>query len=341
MSMNPIEDKRPDERLGAYLTRVREAKGMSIEELATVTKLTVKNITLIESGDWKAFPVEAYVRGYLNSLCEKLGLESKRILDFYYMESGKKFTSLLSPVPEKPVKVSPMTDEEKKPRSKAVPIVIVLLVLAFVVGSHFLNEMGEGDSAAQAPQAASVEANEPAAPVEDITEMPEGAEAVLPDSSVTDTVAKNDSTSKAKADTAKKPDETVTQAVVDEAVKKSDLPASATIFISSASKTSENAEAAPGKTHLELLGSGAMRSWVGFKRHEEDGAFVKEANIAEKSARLIYESSDTLYVIIGEPRAISKMLLNGKETKIPESKYGRVAKFRVFDGEIVKTKGGR
>lgn len=340
MSMNPIEDKRPDERLGAYLTRVREAKGMSIEELATVTKLTVKNITLIESGDWKAFPVEAYVRGYLNSLCEKLGLESKRILDFYYMESGKKFSSLLSPVPEKPVKVSPMTDEEKKPRSKAVPIVIVLLVLAFVVGSHFLNEMGESEAAAQAPQTASVEANEPPAPVEDITEMPEGAEAVAPDTAVTDSVVK-DSAAKAKPDTAKKADETVTQAVVDEAVKKSDLPASATIFISSASKTSENAEAASGKTHMELLGSGAMRSWVGIKRHEEDGAFVKEANIAEKNSRMIYESADTLYVIIGEPRAISKMLLNGKETKIPESKYGRVAKFRVFGGEVVKTKGGR
>lgn len=342
MSMNPIEDKRPDERLGAYLTRVREAKGMSIEELATVTKLTVKNITLIESGDWKAFPVEAYLRGYLNSICEKLGLESKRILDFYYMEAGKKFTSLLSPVPEKPVKVSPMTDEEKKPRSKAVPIVIVLLVLAFVVGSHFLNELGESEEAAKAQETTAIETNaEPPAPVEDITEMPEGAEAVTPDTVVTDSVIKNDSTAKAKADTAKKSDETVTQAVVDEAVKKSDLPASATIFISSASKTSENAEAASGKTHMELLGSGAMRSWVGLKRHEEDGAFVKEANIAEKNARMIYETSDTLYVIIGEPRAISKMLLNGKETKIPESKYGRVAKFRVFGGEVVKTKGGR
>ena len=55
MSTNPIEDKRPDERLGAYLARVREAKGLTVEELATVTKLTVKNITLIESGDWKAF----------------------------------------------------------------------------------------------------------------------------------------------------------------------------------------------------------------------------------------------------------------------------------------------
>jgi hypothetical protein len=27
--------------------------------------------------------------------------------------------------------------------------------------------------------------------------------------------------------------------------------------------------------------------------------------------------------------------------KIPEAKFGRVAKFRVFAGEIVKTKGGR
>ena len=42
MNTNPIEDKRPDERLGAYLSRVREAKGLTIEDLATATKLTVK-----------------------------------------------------------------------------------------------------------------------------------------------------------------------------------------------------------------------------------------------------------------------------------------------------------
>lgn len=342
MSMNDIEEKRPDERLGAYLARAREAKGMSVEELATVTKLTVKNISLIESGDWKAFPVEAYLRGYLNSISDKLGLESKRVLDFYYAESGSKYSSLLSPVPEKPVKVSPMTDEEKKPRSKAVPIVIVVLGLAFVVGSHFLKEMSEGENASQIQETTSLETNsETPAPAEDADEMPEGAEAVLPDTSVTDSVANKDSASNEKPDVAKKAEETVTQAVVDEAVKKSDLPASATIFISSASKDGEATEPNSGKTHIELLGSGVMRSWVGLKRREDDGSFVKEANIAEKNARMIYESADTLYVIIGEPRAISKMLLNGKETKIPESKYGRVAKFRVFGGEIVKTKGGR
>ena len=144
--------------------------------------------------------------------------------------------------------------------------------------------------------------------------------------------------SSAKDSVAKSKD-VVTQAIVDEAVKKSELPASATIFISSTSET-ENAEVST-KTHFELIGSGTMVSWIGLKRHEDDGSFVKEANIAVKDARMIYDSDDTLYVVIGEPRAISKMKLNGKETKIPEMKYGRVAKFRVFAGEIVPAKGGR
>ena len=332
MSMSPIEDKRPDERLGAYLARAREARGLSVEELATVTKLTVKNITLIESGDWKEFPVEAYLRGYLNSICEKLGLDSRRVIDYYFGEAGKKFSSLLSPTPEKPVKVSPMTDEERKPRSKAVPIVIILLGLAFVVGSHFLKEMGESETQTAPAEESSVEASADSfAQDMPVSEMPEGAEAVVLDTAKTDS---------AVTDSAPQSNEKVTQAIVDEAVKNSALPASATIFISSTSKA-DSALASGSKTRIEIIGSGQMRSWIGFKRHEDDDSFVKELNVAEKDARMIYDSDDTLYVVIGEPRAISKMILNGKETKIPEMKFGRVAKFRVFGGEIVKTKGGR
>ena len=331
MNTNPIEDKRPDERLGSYLTRAREAKGMTVEQLATVTKLTVKTITLIESGDWKAFPVEAYLRGYLNSICEKLGLEPRRIVDYYLVEAGTKFSSLLSPIPEKPMKISPMTDEERKPRSKAVPIVIAVIVLAFVVGSHFLKEMGSDEQAPAVAEKTGTEVSTDAVAADSAQqEIPEGAEVVPPDSVQADSTAK-DSVAKSK--------DVVTQAIVDEAVKKSELPASATIFISSTSETEK--EEVSTKTHFELIGSGTMVSWIGLKRHEDDGSFVKEANIAVKDARMIYDSDDTLYVGIGEPRAISKMKLNGKETKIPEMKYGRVAKFRVFAGEIVPAKGGR
>lgn len=336
--MNPIEEKRPDERLGAYLARAREARGLSVEELANVTKLTEKNISLIESGDWKAFPVEAYLKGYLNSICSKLGLDSKRIMDYYAGEAGTKFSSLLTPAAEKPVKVSPMTDEERKPRNKAIPIVIVLLGLAFVVGSHFLGEMDSAESAQPAEKATAVPAAEAPAVAEAVEEMPEGAVSVAVDTTAADSVKADSSV----ADTAKASDEKVTQAVVDEAVKKSDLPASATIFISSTSKKDDSLKVEKtSRTRIELVGSGDMHSWVGLKRHEEDGSFLKEANIAEQSAKFIYDTEDTLYVVVGEPRAISKMLLNGVVTKIPEVKYGRASRFSVFGGEIVKKKGGR
>lgn len=326
MSMSPIEDKRPDERLGAYLARAREAKGLSVEELATVTKLTVKNIALIESGDWKAFPVEAYLRGYLHSICVKLSLDPKRVLDYYAGEVGSKYSSLLSP---SPAKAAAPVDEEHKPRSKAVPVVVVLLGLAFVVGTHFLKNMDDGTAVPEMRDSSQEAVVEPPAPAEPPAEMPEGAEAIAPDSVQADSAVAAD-TSKMK----------VTQEVVDEAVKKSDLPASATIFISSTSGK-ENAAEKTNKTRIELVGSGEMRSWIGIKRHEEDNAFLKEANVAEKGTRMIYEADDTLFVVVGEPRAISKMLLNGKEVPLPEMKFGRVARFRVFAGEIVKTKGGR
>ena len=64
---NPAE-KSPDEKLGAFIARVREERGMSVEELSAATKVSVAYIKSIEAGDWKAFPVAAYVRGYLHSI---------------------------------------------------------------------------------------------------------------------------------------------------------------------------------------------------------------------------------------------------------------------------------
>lgn len=329
VSTNPIEDKRPDERLGAYLTRAREASGMSVQDLASVTRLTAKNITLIENGDWKAFPVEAYLRCYLNSICGKLGLDTKRVLDWYGAECGTKFASLLSETPVRPTKVKPVTEEESKPKSKAVPIVIVVLGLAFVVGSHFLKDLGNEETAAET-KATVVNETAPA-PEQPAGEMPDGAEAVPADSLQAYMVS---------MDSAKSTNgEVVTQAQVDEAIKKSELPESATIFISSTS-TKKDSVVKPvsnhGKTKFELIGSGEARTWVGLKRHEDDGTFLREANISTAGVKMVYNAKDTLYVVIGEPRAVSRMLLNGVETPLPEMKFGRVTRFRVYDGSIIK-----
>ena len=310
--MIQLEEKNPNERLGDFLARVRESQGLTIDDLSERTKISVKMLHFIESSDWKSLPVEAYVRSYLNSVSSKLGLDAKAVLKMYAEEVGSSYEIREA----EPIKnIAPMTEDEKKPRSKAVPIAIVVILALLIVGLHFVNrEKAASDASANPPAAVATEES-----AEVNQDMPEGAEAVPVDS------VKN---------------EKVTQAEVDKAVKKAEnLPASATIFISSTSKkdtTVTGPVSDNGRTRIELVGSGEMRSWVGIKRDEDDDDFVKETNIATVDNKLVYTASGTLYIVIGEPRAIGKMYLNGVETPVPVPKFGRVARFSVYDGRVLK-----
>ena len=314
---NPAE-KSPDEKLGAFIARVREERGMSVEELSAATKVSVAYIKSIEAGDWKAFPVAAYVRGYLHSISNKLNLNQQQVLKAYNAESGAPVQNDFEDV-SGGQKLAPLKDGEIKKKSMAVPVVLVLLVLAFLVASHFLDleSLATKQSSEQQPAE-----NVPAA-VEDLMtqEIPDGAEAVPVDSLGSDSAAKDSAVDRFAVDV------TVSQAVVDEAVKNSDLPASATIFISSDSKKDSVAvEEAPKtkKTNFLLVGSGEALSWVGLKRREDSNSFLKEANISRAGVKMVYNTNDTLCVTIGEPKAIAKMYLNGVETPLPEMKFGRV-----------------
>lgn len=344
---NPIEDKRPDERLGAYLARAREAKSMSVADLATATRLSEKNVNLIEAGDWKAFPVQAYLRGYLNSISVKLGLDSKRVLDWYAAENGSKFASLLTDLSDgSQDKGSSSGGSENSFKGKAIVIILVVIGLALVVASKFFKEV----TPAQPVQEAAPVAVQEEEPAMEPAEMPDGAEAVPADSLNADSTATEakPAVAPAAANTAKAAnaaiaapatvkDQGISQAVVDSALKKSDRPASATIFLSSDSKEEEQAKAAPtgANTKLQLVASGEMRTWIGIKHREDDAAFLKESNLSKAGTRMVYESTDTLYVVVGEPRAISKFILNGKEVPLPGMQFGRVTRFRVYGGAVI------
>ena len=88
-----LEDKSNDETLGMYLIRARKAAGISRETLAQTTHIYLEIISNIENSDWKKFPVEAYVRGYLNSICSKLELDKKKVLEWFSVEYGSSYTT--------------------------------------------------------------------------------------------------------------------------------------------------------------------------------------------------------------------------------------------------------
>ena len=327
---NPAEEMRPEEKVGQFIARVRESRKMTVEELADSIKLGVSYIKAIEAGEWRTFPVAAYVRGYLRSISHVLNLNADQVLKAYNAESGAPVETDFNDV-STGRKLAPLKEGEIKKKSMAVPVVLVLLVLAFLVASHFLDL----ESLAQQSNEQQPAEKLPVAVEDSMTqEIPDGAEAVPADSMAADSVAK-DSAKQTAANT------TVSQAVVDSAIKKSDLPASATIFISSDSKKDSAKTAVPttpktNKTNFVLIGSGESLSWVGLKRREDADSFLKEANISRAGVRMVYNTNDTLCVTIGDPTAIAKMLLNGVETPLPEMKFGRVTRFRVYGGVIVK-----
>lgn len=351
---NPVDEKKIDETLGEYIRRARLSRGMTVEELSAVTKIAVPLVKAIEESNWKFFPVAAYVRGYLNSVCLKLNLDQKLVLSMYAAETGAKTEIFEAVEPTQFMEtVSTVTIEavSKKKKNKTVPIVVGCIIVFFLIVSHFLGKASEEETA-QAGE--SMDYAEESVEQQD-EGIPDGAEAVVEEKS------------KPAAKKADPSTESVSQAVVDEAVRKSDLPASATIFISSTSKTDEKAAApakpaaaapakvepakpvaapapapaskpvAGGPTSFVIIGSGVAESWVGVKHHQSDTTYYRQTTMNEADKKFTCESNDSLYIVIGEPKAIKQMLINGVETQIPVMKrYGSTTRFRLFNGKLIE-----
>ncbi|MBI5599622.1 MAG: helix-turn-helix domain-containing protein [Deltaproteobacteria bacterium] len=81
------------ENPGEYLRRERELRGVSIEEISGVLKLSMKTIEALEKDAYGRLPHPTYVRGFIRSYCGYLGLdENDALLRFeaYLKEEAKK-----------------------------------------------------------------------------------------------------------------------------------------------------------------------------------------------------------------------------------------------------------
>ena len=61
--------------IGERLRQAREAKGLSLDEIAGRTRIPVRHLQHIESGDWDALPAITYSVGFVRSYANDLGLD--------------------------------------------------------------------------------------------------------------------------------------------------------------------------------------------------------------------------------------------------------------------------
>ena len=73
------EAQLPLETVGARLRRARESAGMDVAALAAQTRISQRQITAIEAGDYAALPGRTYAIGFSRTLARSVGLNEAEI----------------------------------------------------------------------------------------------------------------------------------------------------------------------------------------------------------------------------------------------------------------------
>ena len=67
--------------IGAQLQAAREARGLSLEELAAETRIPQRHLVTIEAGEFAALPARTYAIGFSRTYAKAVGLDDAEVAD--------------------------------------------------------------------------------------------------------------------------------------------------------------------------------------------------------------------------------------------------------------------
>lgn len=118
--------------IGDLLREAREARGHSLEDVEKSTRIRVKYLEALESGDFGVLPSATQARGFLRNYALFLGLDAEAVVARYGEAANKKsFLSLAAPRP-KPVEAArgerPTLARARRPRLLSPDLLIAAVV---------------------------------------------------------------------------------------------------------------------------------------------------------------------------------------------------------------------
>lgn len=142
---------------GATLAAAREARGLTIAEVAERLKLSPRQIEALEAEDWTALPAHVFVRGFVRNYAKIVGLQPEELMPAV---NGVETVSQTITAPSAGVRLgsSPVA------RWLLLPLLLVILFVTVVAGLYTWLRQGEN---ALLPEQTAVPAQEmaPTAPV--------------------------------------------------------------------------------------------------------------------------------------------------------------------------------
>ena len=68
---------------GRFIRTVRENRGLSLDDLATATRISINFLRAIENNSFDQLPSTTFVKGYINTIARTLGIDDRPIVNEY------------------------------------------------------------------------------------------------------------------------------------------------------------------------------------------------------------------------------------------------------------------
>lgn len=141
--------------IGAILREARMRQRIDITDMEVRTKIRAKYLRALENEEWDLLPGPTYVRSFLRTYAEALGLDAKMLVEQYKLGHDPLETGELHPIRRPTQRERDRRRQQRGGGGGAFPRVAVLgVVLALVVGALYLlgrdpDAGGGGDEAGQ------------------------------------------------------------------------------------------------------------------------------------------------------------------------------------------------
>ena len=131
--------------IGTTLREARMRARIDISEIEAETKIRAKYLRALENEEWDLLPGPTYVKSFLRTYADALGLDGKLLIEEYKLRHER-----LSDVELQPIAPPGQRERRRRPRA-AIPRgwLVALVVLVLLAGLWVIGNRNSGDSGGQ------------------------------------------------------------------------------------------------------------------------------------------------------------------------------------------------